>query len=110
SGLIQGLELLERKPSADDISDFLQGNITDTWYQTLMKQGTREHLIKYNDRFGWEFMSRYISLTCYHKNNSADEKQREHAIGDFLCKLSANNAERITPHLNDLFRIDIKQK
>lgn len=110
TGLIQGLELLERKPTAEDISDFLQGNIADSWYQTLMKHGTREHLIKYNDRFGWEFMSRYISLTCYHRNNSADEKQREHAIGDFLCKLSANNVERITLHLNDLFRINIKQK
>ncbi|WP_217525350.1 ATP-binding protein [Vibrio metschnikovii] len=110
SGVIQGLELLERKPSATDIADFLQGAVAESWYLAVGKAKDSKDLIGYIHRFGWQFMRQYIDLRCYNQTSEACSQTRVQCLKDFLEKLSSNSQERITPDLNDAFRIGLKVK
>ncbi|GHW31136.1 type VI secretion protein [Vibrio cholerae] len=109
SGVIQGLELLERKPSATDIADFLQGALAESWYLAVGKKD-RKNLIDYIHRFGWQFMRQYIDLSCYDQTSEECSQTRAQCLKDFLEKLSSNSQERITLDLNNAFRIGLKVK
>ncbi|EKO3666154.1 ATP-binding protein [Vibrio metschnikovii] len=109
-GLIQGLELLERKPSATDVADFLQGAVAESWYLAVGKAKDKKNLIDYINRFGWQFMRQYIDLTCYYQTSEECSQTRAQCLKDFLEKLSCNSQERITSNLNEAFRIGLKVK
>lgn len=110
TGLIQGLEWLSSKPSADDVSDFLQGAVAESWYVAVGKSKDRIDLLEYLNKFGWQFMYQYICLTCYQQSDSSDRLIREKSVHDFLCKLNSHHQERICINLNDVFRKDLKVK
>jgi hypothetical protein len=95
SGLIQGLELLENKPSAEVVEDILQGNPTIAWIDTVKKRKATIELQHYIQDFGLEFVHQYILTTCYKPLNESkeDKKQfqsRSDRLGMYLFSLQGN--------------------
>lgn len=108
-GLIQGLELLERKPSATDVADFFQGAVAESWYLAVGKKD-RKNLIDYIHRFGYQFIYRNILLMCYEDKPHEHKKQQQEQIRDFLCQLSNNQALIMDIHAFKCFRKNLKVK
>lgn len=99
SGLIQGLELLENKPSADAIEDILQGGPKLAWTDTLKNKKSNAVLYKYIQDYGIDFMHQYILTTCYKalgesKENRKSLNSRSECLGYYLLSV-INNRESI---------------
>lgn len=76
-GLIQGLDLLESKPSADVIQDILQGNPTLAWINTVKNYKSNIELHNYIKVYGIDFMHQYILTTCYKTLAETDENEKQ---------------------------------
>lgn len=76
-GLIQGLELLESKPSADVIQDILQGNPMLAWINTVKNYKSNIELHNYIKGYGIGFMHQYILTTCYKTPAESDENEKQ---------------------------------
>ncbi|WP_405632166.1 helicase HerA domain-containing protein [Pseudoalteromonas sp. Ld20] len=76
-GLIQGLELLESKPSADVIQDILQGNPVLAWVKTVKNYKSNIELNNYIKVYGIDFMHQYILTTCYKTLAETDENEKQ---------------------------------
>lgn len=95
SGLIQGLELLENKPSAEIVEDILQGNPTIAWIDTVKNRKSTIELQNYIQNFGIEFVHQYILTTCYKplRESKEDRKQfqiRSERLGMYLFSLQGD--------------------
>ncbi len=76
-GLIQGLELLENKPSVDVIQDILQGSPVLAWIKTVKNYKSNIELHNYIKVYGIDFMHQYILTTCYKTLAETDENEKQ---------------------------------
>ena len=112
AGLIPGLEFLSDIPSCSDVSDFMHGVVIDSWYDTVGKAKKREQFLLYLDKFGCEFMQRYICLNCYHESKSSKEdiENRVATLRDFLYQMQQDGEIWISQDLRDIFSSNLKAR
>ena len=100
-GLIQGLELLESRPSADVIQDILQGNPVLAWVNTVKNHKSNIELHNYIKAYGIDFMHQYILTTCYKTLAESDENDkqlnsRSDCLGLYLYAVLENSEAAFT--------------
>ena len=115
SGLIQGLELLETRPSVEVVEDILQGNPTLAWINTIKNRKSNSILRNYLQDFGLEFMHQYILTTCYKpigesKEDKKQFKTRSEHLAMFLFNITENHEVSFTLDQNDAFTTNKKLK
>ncbi|MCE4935191.1 ATP-binding protein [Aliivibrio fischeri] len=115
SGLIQGLEWLENKPTPEVVEHILQGNLTLTWINTVKNRKSTSVLRNHLQDFGLEFMHQYILTTCYKSlgESKEDKKQfktRSEHLAMFLFNASENDEVVFTLEQKDAFIANKKIK
>ena len=115
SGLIQGLELLENKPTLEVVENILQGNLTLMWTNTVKNRKSNNVLRNHLQDFGLEFIYKYILTTCYKplgesKENKKQFKTRSEHLAMFLFNASENDEVVFTLEQKDAFIANKKIK
>ncbi len=101
TGIIQGLELLENKPSAEVVEEILEGSPTTVWLDTVKNRKSTFKLQNYIKNFGLEYIHQYILTTCYKPigETKEDDKQyqtRNERLSLFLLSVLDNPESTMT--------------
>ncbi|MDF2154514.1 ATP-binding protein [Vibrio sp. CAU 1672] len=108
SGLIQGLELFSKKPSANLVFNLLQGTVKESWYEVACKKNANAKFLSYLGEFGHEFMVNYINKYCYKESTVHDNNTRKSKLATFLSDLEKDSQVCIDMFTQAIFQANIK--
>ncbi|CAE6944386.1 hypothetical protein ACOMICROBIO_GDFFDHBD_03242 [Vibrio sp. B1REV9] len=110
SGLLQGLEHLKQKPSADEVKAILRGELALAWYETVKQNSASDMFQHYVSKFGVEFTHLYVMTACYHDGAADDITRISTRLAEYLFAVEHNQVRRLTPQQHSTFRKNIKVK
>lgn len=107
-GLVKGLEYLQEKPSNDIVDQFLQGDLTEYWIDTVSEKKANLGLLDWLNAMDNDFVVNFILTSCYSDGDEGDKVLQRERLTQFLTELELDPEMRIGLRYINAFRKNIK--